>query len=433
MNLTIPKQVRTLIYATPALAMLALLALKAASVGTIDGVSVWTMIQVLGALGVPTTASVALTHLKDDFQPMPTGPQDSAVAPPSGIQLHVACPVCGKKVDVPLEQSTWGTVSPTDHAIGEVTLPGGAVSEHMATHSREEIGATVVRHWHNVLGYAKQFLAGQPAVEQVQEAAQEHAEQPVERSRRYRKGLVPNDPSKPRLRVRLKGSAKMTAIDWYSAVKTWGMLLNDQIGDCGPAGACHLIIAWAANAGRRVRITNETALKAYIALTGYDPQTGANDNGVQLQDMLAFWRKTGIGSHKILGFGQISKTPAVLHAAVQAFGGILVGIECPESAEEQFESGIPWSVVKGSPDDGGHCIIIVGYDSKTGEWIAVTWGGLARIKPSFVKKYLLEAWAVFTRDWLEANGDTPLGQSIAQLGEEFTELTGEPSPLGAAA
>src|SRR5579863_10642044 len=60
----------------------------------------------------------------------------------------------------------------------------------------------------------------------------------------------------------------------------WGMMDNDQIGDCTCAAAGHLIMEWTANAGKKmVTPTDKQIVAAYSAITGYNPTTGANDNG----------------------------------------------------------------------------------------------------------------------------------------------------------
>ena len=70
------------------------------------------------------------------------------------------------------------------------------------------------------------------------------------------------------------------SFDLTSKVKAWGMMDNDQIGDCTCAAAGHLIIEWTANAKKKmVTPTDKQIVAAYSAITGYNPVTGANDNG----------------------------------------------------------------------------------------------------------------------------------------------------------
>src|SRR3954470_7477044 len=120
----------------------------------------------------------------------------------------------------------------------------------------------------------------------------------------FKLGRKPNDPSKPRLS--LGGFLRDTAgypskRDWLSQVDNWPMYLNDRIGDCTCAGAGHIIqSASTYGQGQTITISDDDVLRAYIANSGYDPRTGANDNGAVMQDVLNYWRKEGIGGHKIL-------------------------------------------------------------------------------------------------------------------------------------
>jgi len=99
------------------------------------------------------------------------------------------------------------------------------------------------------------------------------------------------------------------SFDLTSKVKAWGMMDNDQIGDCTCAAAGHLIIEWTANAKKKmVTPTDKQIVAAYSAITGYNPVTGANDNGANEVDVLNYWRQTGIAKHKIGAY--VSLEPA---------------------------------------------------------------------------------------------------------------------------
>src|SRR5580658_4087447 len=56
----------------------------------------------------------------------------------------------------------------------------------------------------------------------------------------------------------------------------WGMLGNDQVGDCVIAAMMHFIMAATSNSGQPAQFTTELAIQLYSAITGYDPsQTDA--------------------------------------------------------------------------------------------------------------------------------------------------------------
>ena len=69
---------------------------------------------------------------------------------------------------------------------------------------------------------------------------------------------------------------------------------NDKIGDCTCAAAGHLIMEWTSLAQPKMFTpTDPQIVAAYSAITGYNPKTGANDNGAAELDVLNYWRKTG--------------------------------------------------------------------------------------------------------------------------------------------
>jgi hypothetical protein len=199
------------------------------------------------------------------------------------------------------------------------------------------------------------------------------------------------------------------SLSWAGKVSAWPMMANDRIGDCTCASAGHLIECWTANAGKPVTPTDHQIVAAYAAVTGYDPKTGANDNGAVLLDVLNYWRKHGIAGHRISAYVQVKSH---VRDAVNLFGGCYAGLRLPVSAQNQKV----WSVVSG-PDSapgswGGHAVPIVAYDQKG--LTVVTWGQLKRMTWKFWYMYGDEAFAVLSPDWLN-NQVSPEGFDLAAL------------------
>src|ERR1700758_5629088 len=139
------------------------------------------------------------------------------------------------------------------------------------------------------------------------------------------------------------------SFDLTGKVKTWGMMDNDQIGDCTCAAAGHLIMEWTANAGKKMATPSEKQIVgAYSAITGYNPTTGANDNGAVEIDVLNYWRQTGIAGHKIGAY--VALEPANhshIMDSVYIFQGCYIGVQLPISAKAQVQNNQPWSVPPG--------------------------------------------------------------------------------------
>ena len=246
----------------------------------------------------------------------------------------------------------------------------------------------------------------------------------------FRPSVQPFQPNRPRLNLdnHLKGIAK-TAVHWDTRVPAngWPMDGNDQYGDCVWAAIGHGEQLWSNNA---TVPTVQQLLAGYSAVTGFNPNDPNTDQGTVIADALAYWRKTGVANRKVELYASINPQNAnVLQQAVEFFGGLNVGIDFPASAMTQFNNNQPWTVVQGSPIEGGHCVLIVGYDANY--LYVVTWGKVQKMAWSFWNKYGSEAWAIISRDWLDSTGKTPEGLDLYGLGQDFTSLTGQPNPFPA--
>lgn len=247
-------------------------------------------------------------------------------------------------------------------------------------------------------------------------------------------GKLAPDHSKPALMLADHLTAPLVAppvVDWIGRVSTWPMYGNDQIGDCVWASFGHAIQAWTTYAsGQTVTLPDQAILKGYADVTGWRPDDPSTDQGTLMQDAMSYWRKSGLGGHKILAFAKVNhRDLAELRVAIAVFGAVLVGIEFPHVAMEQFDQGKTWTPV---PDDGGidggHAIHVGEYDTTLFE--LTTWGRVQRMTTSFVQKYADEAWVVITPEWLAATGGvSPAGLDLYGLGEALRSLTGTANPF----
>lgn len=253
-------------------------------------------------------------------------------------------------------------------------------------------------------------------------------------------GRLPNDPSKPRLRLtqHLTGALPATPpqVDWLSRVPSWTMAANDRVGDCVFAAASHMIRAHNLyGSGTDVVLTNDQVLAAYSAVTGYNPADPNTDRGTVIQDALNYWRKTGIAGHQILAFAQVDHTNRdEVNAAINLFGALMVGVNFPKSAMDQFNAGQPWTVL---PNDGGieggHAVHLGFCDAPSHETRVVTWGAVQSVGDDWFAKYVEEIWVVISPEWLDATGHDPQGLDLVGLGTDFATLTGQPDPFPAPA
>lgn len=203
---------------------------------------------------------------------------------------------------------------------------------------------------------------------------------------------------------------------------TWPMALNDRLGCCTCATASHMVEQWTAQAGSPTDVPDDAVLAAYEAVSGYNPQTGANDNGAVELDVLNFWRQTGVAGHQIGAFAAVNLTPDAVRRACWLFEGLYVGVQLPVTAQGQDV----WDVVPNAGSAaypgswGGHAINISGYDNDG--VTVITWGALKRATWTWLAAYLDEAYAIISADYLHA-GQSPTGLDLEHLTADLAVVT----------
>jgi hypothetical protein len=183
-----------------------------------------------------------------------------------------------------------------------------------------------------------------------------------------------------------------------------------------------MVQLWSATTGTMVKPSVAEVIKVYSAVSGYDPVTGANDNGAAISDVLNYWRSYGIAGHKIDGWAQIDHTNIQeVKQAIYLFGGVNPGLQVPQSAMDQFQSGQPWSLVNNDGGIvGGHSVPAFSY-SPTGGTVA-TWGAKEGFSWNFWLAYVDECYCIISLDWLYKNGVAPSHLNLTALRADLAAL-----------
>jgi hypothetical protein len=250
----------------------------------------------------------------------------------------------------------------------------------------------------------------------------------------FRGGKLPAQPARPQLRFSAYATPALPAppasVDWLSAVEDWPGYLNDALGDCTAAEVGHQIEQFTRyGRGATVQITDDDVLRLYETTGGYNPKKPSTDQGAYIQDVLGYWLKSGVAERRILAYASLDLTNLTeVHQAIDLFGSVNIGFNFPASAMDQFNAGEVWDVVKGSPLEGGHCVMAGGYKTN-GNIQVVTWGEVTEMTPAFWKKYVDEAWVVITGEWFNTAGLSPRGFDAYALGQDYAALTGRPNPI----
>jgi hypothetical protein len=211
-------------------------------------------------------------------------------------------------------------------------------------------------------------------------------------------------------------------LDLTSRVPEWPMYANDRIGDCTIAAAGHMIEAWSATAnGHATEIGERAVLAAFDRVKVVDRTTG--EAGAVELDVLKYWRTEGIGRHKIGAFARVAvHDKALARTGAFLFGGLYIGVALPLTAQSQavwdWTGSLSGPALPGSW--GGHAVDVVGYDAKA--LTVVTWGSLKRMTWAFWQRYVDEAYAVLSRDFLR-RGRAPNGFDLGQLRADLALIT----------
>jgi len=205
------------------------------------------------------------------------------------------------------------------------------------------------------------------------------------------------------------------AKDWTKGIADWGMMLNDQHGCCTIAAAAHAVQIWSANSSAEVTVPDSMVLSYYEKWDGFKPGDPKTDEGGVELDVLNAWQKTAFDKHKLIAFTDVNYLSlAQIRQGINLFGGVYIGVSLPVSAQKQDI----WDVVAEDDPDGkpgswgGHAVFVPKYDA--GTFTCITWGALKPMTVAFWEKYVDEAHALLSADWIAAKG-SPSGFGLADL------------------
>ena len=230
------------------------------------------------------------------------------------------------------------------------------------------------------------------------------------------------------------------AQDWMGGVGDFGMMGNDEFGDCVFADCGHTFQIVSLNAAQdMISLSTEEVLKYYHWWTGFNPNDPSTDNGAVMLDTFNKWRATNFAGHKLIAFAAVNwLNQTEVEQAISLFGGVSFGLALPQTAADQV--GGVWKVV-GDPTDaespsapgswGGHAVCTPNYSRSAAVKSCITWGAPQTIEDEFLAVYADECWALFLGYWL-IRGPAPSGFRMDALEADLGQLnTSKKGALGA--
>jgi hypothetical protein len=214
----------------------------------------------------------------------------------------------------------------------------------------------------------------------------------------------------------------------------WGMLGNDNAGDCVFAGAAHETMLWNAIAHRQVPFNTSGVLSDYSAVTGYVIGDEDTDVGTDVHEALSYRRHTGVidasaQRHQIGAF--VALEPGDWHQLLQAlyiFDAVAIGFAVYDYAMQQFRDGKPWAYRKhgfgGSAYEpqllGYHYVPVVGRPH-VATLDVVSWARVQPMTRAFMQHYCDEAWGIVSVESL-VGGKTAEGFDLDALNAAVNAL-----------
>lgn len=255
----------------------------------------------------------------------------------------------------------------------------------------------------------------------------------------FRFGRTPRsfNPRVPHMSAILAGRSLIPpppSIDYVKAMPSnFGMMLNDQLGDCTCAAYYHARQIWSFNAqGKEATEPDADVEQLYIQACGYNPKAGGEGPGGNEQHVLSFLLNTGapIGTdgsarEMILGFVEVDpRNLDDVKRTIADCGVAYIGFKVPQNIVPSGGEPPPtWTVEPSAKVVGLHAVVLPGYDSSGAT--VISWGSLYKMTWQFFTTYVDEVYAIADPTWVSAKGTTPGGLTVQQLEEQMAGLKGK--------
>jgi hypothetical protein len=197
-------------------------------------------------------------------------------------------------------------------------------------------------------------------------------------------------------------------------------LYNNVAGCCVYSAPGHKVNLVGKLTGRPDLVVTAAMVRdAYARATGYDPATGAGDNGWWTREMLKEWRNVGLYGTRLRAFAAVNpRDPEEVALACTLAGGLIGGYSLPATIWDQGDDSgrMLWTVPEGGfpagqgpGSAGGHCIFDPA--ARGGN----TWGIRADRTQEWDDQCCDELWLPLMAEWETETGRAPNGFAYADL------------------
>lgn len=232
-------------------------------------------------------------------------------------------------------------------------------------------------------------------------------------------------------------TATPASVNHLGEVAAWNLGSNNRFGTCAPTSAANfttMAMKYLAGADVTVADADIFALYRQAGNPGFDPTTGADDNGCDMNVLTEAWVTNGLMVTYANGTRQLVKPLATasinpqdvdtVRASTALLGGVLFGFNMTVAQQSQQT----WSPVAGSAAWGGHAVFGGAYTSVAeDDEHVISWAQPYGTTDSFLMSQAEEAFVAILPQAL-TNPAFQAGVNLASLGSDWTDLTGKPFP-----
>jgi len=194
----------------------------------------------------------------------------------------------------------------------------------------------------------------------------------------------------------------------------YGMLGNDQYGDCEWAGYVHgADVVSLLDGISLAQPTAQDVVGAYLTATH------GQDTGGVTANVLRIAHRVGICKIKLDAYAPGRGPLSELWQIIETFGTACLGVMLPAVAQQQFSAGEPWDLTGTSADndiEGGHCVYGVAFDQGAEMAQVLTWGQRQKVTFRWLERYLDEKWApIYSMEKAKGLVDLDFDQLVSDL------------------
>ena len=203
-----------------------------------------------------------------------------------------------------------------------------------------------------------------------------------------------------------------------NATYAWGMLGNDDYGDCVPAALFHIDESlYLRRALNPYPYQAPEALALYFAANGVapGPAGSSSDQGTDPAVAMAYWQSKGLPGHKLAGWGALPPTSPNIRRAVWEFGAVLFCVALPDNWQSQVDaSGVAhWRGTQTPDQNEGHGICVNGFTPDL--FRLVSWGQEGDADDPWAASCLEQVYVPLSTDALNSADVGPAGFAFAQM------------------